>query len=266
MLKIRCSSLGKIMTEPKGKKVFTYYKDGVAFSTASFNKLLLSGKPLDGVTSVCEEVKASGLSETCKTYLGELWLEEKYGIYKDVVTHAIMKGLEREEDAITLLAEYREVMMRKNVLRKSNDFITGECDAVDDEIWDTKVSWDITTFFNAEITSDYQWQGQGYCILWNKPAANIAYCLLDTPANLLQQFIDSQIRKLPDFVTQNEIDQMVQEIRLKHVFDYIPNNERLKIFHIERDTEKEEQIYERVRECREYYATLSLSNVKTVEV
>jgi hypothetical protein len=78
---------------------------------------------------------------------------------------------------------------KKNAERRKNDWITGEADLVcDDCIRDIKTSWSIETFpVLAELGEGktYYWQLQAYMELWDKPKAEICYCLVDTPEHLI---------------------------------------------------------------------------------
>tara|TARA_R110002110_G_scaffold107847_9_gene269739 strand:- start:6311 stop:6988 length:678 start_codon:yes stop_codon:yes gene_type:complete len=220
MLKIRCSALGKIMTNSRSKS----------------------------------EV----LSKTCKTYLEELAIEELYGIRKEYSNRYFDKGNEVERDSIDLAQEVLDKgFMYKNDESFSNDFITGTPDVNTDELLlEIKSSYDGSTFpFYAEKipTKDYYYQLMGYMELTGKRDSLLAYCLINTP----EQIIEDEIRR--EHWKQNEIDEK-EEIRKyveeKHNFDHIPKEKRIKIFNVDHDEQVMESIYIRIGECREYYKTL----------
>ena len=96
---IRCSSIGNIMTEPKEKAA----KD------------------------------AGELSKTAKTHLKNVYIQEKYGREKDIVTKQMQKGIEVEEESITLLSRFQKKMLVKNEERLNNDYITGLPDIYEGE-------------------------------------------------------------------------------------------------------------------------------------
>ncbi len=165
-LKVRCSSLHKLMTNPRGKN---------------------------------EE-----LSATTKTWLKELVKEEVFGYKPQLNTPAINKGIDYENLSIDLLNEATFKSYTKNEQRLNNDFLTGEADIVtEDEIIDVKSSWSLETFpaFEEDATASvkkagYEWQLRGYMMLWNKPKASIKYCMISTPDALLKDWDNTSIHKV----------------------------------------------------------------------
>ena len=153
-MKFRCSSLGKLMTEPRSKS--------------------------EGVLSV-----------GAKTYIRELAAQEIFGVEFEVSSKAIEKGIEVEGDSIDLLNSVRGLSLFKNTERKSNDFITGERDLFDAEAkrgHDIKSSWSIATFpITVADCEDrlYEWQMRGYMALWDADEWEVNYCLVDTPDRLI---------------------------------------------------------------------------------
>lgn len=98
----------------------------------------------------------------------------------------LSKGLYGEEDSIDLIS-YRlgGKLIVKNKERKSNGYITGECDVNDKKVHDAKSSWDLETFENAELSSLYKWQLKSYCWLYKKDEAELDYCLVNAPEHLI---------------------------------------------------------------------------------
>lgn len=151
---IRCSSLGKIMTEPK--------------------------------------TKAEGeLSIGAKTYIRELAQQDIFGIDFEFSSKETEKGLEVESEAIALLNRVRGLSLAKNTERKSNGLITGECDLYDVERrrgHDLKSSWSAKTFPGwLKDCEDklYEWQMRGYMMLWDADEWEVNYALVDTPERLI---------------------------------------------------------------------------------
>ena len=153
-MKFRCSSIGKLMTEPRSKS--------------------------EGVLSV-----------GAKTYIRELAAQEIFGVDFEVSSKYIEKGIEAEGDSIDLLNSVRGLSLTKNTERRDNEFITGECDLFDDDAkrgHDIKTSWSIATF--PIIVADcedklYEWQMRGYMALWDADEWEVNYCLVDTPDRLI---------------------------------------------------------------------------------
>ena len=200
MIRFRCSSIGKLMTAPKSK--------------------------------------AEGpLSVGAKTYIRQLAAQEILGIDFEVSSKAMEKGIVCEQESINLLNSVRGLSLVKNTERKTNDYLTGECDLFDASKkrgHDIKTSWSAATFPILSIDCEdklYEWQMRGYMMLWDADEWEVNYCLVDTPENLIG-FEPMQM----------------------HVVSHIPDHMRLTTWTIQRDKEKEAEIIEKVRAAREYYA------------
>ena len=107
---VRCSSLGKIMTESRSKS----------------------------------EV----LSETAKTYIQDVFKEKELGIYKDFSSRYTDKGIQMEDEAIQFASEVLKWdFVVKNKTRYNNEWLTGEPDICTDSLLaDIKCSWNGSTF------------------------------------------------------------------------------------------------------------------------
>lgn len=152
MFKMRCSSLSKIMTEPKAK----------------------------------DEI----LSVGAKTHVEELAKEFVYQYTKEVSSKEMEKGIIVEQACIELLNEVLFSNFKKNTERRENDWITGECDInAITRIHDIKAPWSLATFpatVFAGRDKDYEWQGRGYMMLWDCDEFEIDYCLVTTPDELIR--------------------------------------------------------------------------------
>lgn len=226
---IRCSSIGNLMTEPKDKAA----KD------------------------------AGELSKTAKTHLKNVYIQEKYGREKDIVTRQMQKGIEVEEDSITLLSRVQKKMLYKNEERLYNDYITGLPDIFEgknihesDSITDIKSSYDLFTFMSnigEPLDSSYYYQLQGYMALSGAKIAYIAYCLVNTPAHIIESEKYYLLKKMD--VISEESPEFIKEamkIDKNMTFDDIPKEERVLIFTVERDDLIISKIYNKVLKAREY--------------
>ena len=197
-MKFRCSSLGKLMTEPRSKS--------------------------EGVLSV-----------GAKTYIRELAAQEIFGVDFVVSSKAMEKGVEAEGDSIDLLNSVRGLSLVKNTERRSNEFITGECDLFDASAkrgHDIKTSWSIATFPITVADGEdklYEWQMRGYMALWDAEEWEVNYCLVDTPDRLIG------FEPMP-----------------LHVVSHLPEWMRVTTWTVKRDLEKEAAIYEKVKAASEY--------------
>lgn len=198
-MKFRCSSIGKLMTEPKAK------------------------------TEV--------LSVGAKTYIRELVAQELFGVDFEVSSKAMEKGILVEPESIALLNRVRDLDLQKNVERRENDWITGECDLFDEvrrRGHDLKSSWSVATFpISLTDCEDklYEWQMRGYMWLWNADEWEVNYALVNTPEQLIG----------------------FEPVSM-HFVDHVPEHMRLTTWTIHRDREKETAIAEKVKHARAYFA------------
>ena len=151
MHKFRASSLAAIMTDPKSK-----------------DELLSVG---------------------AKTAIEKLAKQAVYGYEESFGSKYTDKGIQVEDEAIELYNAVFFTAHKKNTERKTNEWITGEADIVSpNKIIDIKSPWSLSTFpATADSGKDatYEWQGRAYMWLWNVAEFEIAYCLVNTPTELI---------------------------------------------------------------------------------
>lgn len=167
-LKVRCSSLHKIIGEPKSKA----------------------------------DRDAGKLTDTAKAAVREIAKFDLFGYQAFEGNKYTQKGNELEEQAIKLSGLTRGLALKKNTERRENDYISGECDIYVPSrklIIDTKCSWDIGThpFFADEAEekakkAGYDIQMQGYMWLWDCDQAQIDFVLFPTPFDLLSPYENSE--------------------------------------------------------------------------
>jgi hypothetical protein len=196
MFRIRCSSLSKIMTEPKSKD--------------------------------------ESLSVGAKTYVEDLAKQFVYSFEKEVTAKEMEKGQIVEQQCIDLLNEVLFANFIKNTERRTNDWLTGECDIFTGrKIHDIKAPWSLATFpatVFAGRDKDYEWQLRGYMMLWDVDESEIDYCLVNTP--------DELIRFEPEAIHYvDHIDPMLRVTRVPYA----------------RDRALEGKIKQKVDAAREYF-------------
>lgn len=153
-VRIRCSSLGKIMPEPKTKA--------------------------EGILSV-----------GARTYIRTLAAEDIFGVTFEFSSKETEKGLEVEDESIAMLNRVRGLSLAKNTERKTNDLITGEADLFDVQRrrgHDIKSSWSLKTFpISVADCEDklYEFQMRGYMMLWDADEWSVDYCMVETPERLI---------------------------------------------------------------------------------
>jgi hypothetical protein len=174
------------------------------------------------------------LSVGAKTYVTKLAKEFVYGYDERITSKYMDKGIRVEDASIDLYNAVKLTSYAKNTERRQNAWITGEADIVaTHKIIDIKSSWCLTTFpVLAEQGEDkgYEWQLRAYMMLWDKPYAEIAYCLVSTPDDLIGW-----------------------EAPSLHQVDHINRELRVTLVPYERDLVLEEKIKVKVDAARIYY-------------
>jgi hypothetical protein len=199
---IRCSSISKIMTDPRSKS---------------------------------EEWSATSISA-----MMEIVRESIFGVRKDLDdVKTIQKGRMLEQAGIDL---YNDVFLQNLIkvdssARRSNGVITGEPDLIAATMGkgvDIKVAWSLLTFpLNEEMAGkkSYEWQARGYMCLFDLPRWEIAYCMIDTPDDLLKPWDN------PD---HHRVDAAV------------PLHHRITVATFERDAEIERAMLERCKRANDW--------------
>lgn len=219
-MKIRCSAIGKLMSTPR--------------------------------------TKGEILSETAKTYIQDLFKEKELGIAREFWSRYTDKGIQMEDEAIDFAGQVLGWdFVVKNEQGYENDYITGTPDVITKYLLaDIKCSWDGNTFplFDTELKNkDYYWQLQGYMWLTGLEQAELVYCLMDTP----HQIVEDEVRRAhwKAGLIDEDLD-LREAVQSQHTFDHLPNNLRVKRFIIRKDEEAIEKIKEKVELAREYYEQL----------
>lgn len=203
-MKIRCSELGKIMTNPTKN-----------------------------------EIEAGEiLSKGAKTYLRQRAKQIFFEYTTEIDSKYIDKGNAVEKECIDLYNAVHFTDHKKNTVRKSNEFLTGECDVETElSILDAKSSWSLETFpatvdeaKQKKSASLYEYQGRGYMMLYDKPQFELFYGMVSTPIELLKDWDNHAI----------------------HLVDHIAPEHRLTSYTIERDKSIEADIESKCVSAIEY--------------
>lgn len=199
--------------------------------------------------------KSELISETTKTYLLDVYAEYKYNRRKEVINKYVQKGIGAEEDSLTLYSLVTGDLFVKNEERIRNEYVIGTPDLLTDPIVDIKSSWDLFTFLKAKhspLNKAYYWQLTAYMWLTGVKNAKLAYCLVNTP----EQIINDQKRKF--MWNANQIDeseltvQAFEEIERNCKFDDIPMSERIHTIDIAFNPDDIERLKQRIIDCREW--------------
>lgn len=186
------------------------------------------------------------IGDTAQAYLDEIFIFETEGRTKpEIYNKYCNKGIIKEETSIQLLSILKDKPYSKNSTYISNSFICGTPDIIDaDMIIDTKTCWDRFTFQKkkrelGKDKPDYYAQMQGYMELTNTNTAIIAYCLVDTPEEILKE----ELKYINDIFEQKNIIK-------NHTFDDIELHKKAIQVEIYRDRFFIDQLYERIDLCR----------------
>lgn len=193
--KFRASSIAEIMTEPKSKT----------------------------------EVLSAG----AKTAIEKLAKQFVYGYDEHIRSRPMDKGIQVEDASIELVNSVFFANYKKNTERRSNEWITGECDIfTGDKVIDVKSSWSLSTFPATQVAGEnktYEWQGRAYMWLWDVESFEVCYCLVNTPDELIG-YEDTSI----------------------HYVDHIAEEMRVTRLVYQRDRELEKSMQTKVEAARQY--------------
>lgn len=261
---IRCSCIGKIMANGKGS-VLT-------------EKQAAELERLQGLPSRTEKQEATlqeyiakrdappELSETAKSYLKEVYMSYKYGkesLGGSERSKYTIKGRSVEDQSIMMLSRIDGLPYDKNQERFTNAYLTGEPDIlVRDEdgnitkVIDIKSSWDgasLLSNIGNPLNPLYYWQVNGYMALTGATEAEVCYCLVNMP----QEIIEGEKKRI--FYTMNpateenvDYKKAIERLENAMTFDEIPIRERVVRFSMKRDEEIIQKIEKRVIQCREW--------------
>ena len=257
----RCSCIGKIMTEGKGSVVT--------------EKQMQELERLQGLPKRTEKQEATiaeiiakmnapaKLSDTCISYLKEVYVFQKYG--KEPVGGAersiyTKKGKLVEEESIMMLSRIDDMDYSKNDKRFTNDYLSGEPDiivskdGVASKIIDIKSSYDFATLlsnYGSSLNPLYHAQVMGYMALTGATEAEIAYCLVSMP----QEIINGERRRI--FYAMNPLTEedplykkAIERMENNYTFDEVPITERVLRFPVQRNEEFIQTVYKSIEECR----------------
>lgn len=260
---IRCSSIGAIMSNGNG----SWRESDQAKIDDLESKPKLTDKQYMRLLELYDKRKAGEvLSESCKKYLIRTYALEKYNrISEEPVTKQMSKGILCEDDSIKLFSIVEGKIFAKNESKVKNEFLSGTPDLFEgediysaSEVIDIKSSWDISTFLkniDGELNPAYYWQIQGYMAITGAKLGHIAYCLVNTPLEIINDEKRRLMFKM-NVATDENREYKIAAAKLEHnmIFDDIPIQERVLRFIVERNDTDIARIYEKVKKCREFLA------------
>ena len=228
---VRCSSIGRLMAEPLNADIDPQYL------TEELQAIIAKTKRSDTEKDLLAEARRKSLSAGGKSHVRELVREAVYGYEPaDVNTYPIQKGRQVEGACIEMLSRLTGRPLVKNTERRTNGLISGECD-----VWDAPIRHgrDIKAPYSMAsmpivladcYDSGYEYQMQGYNILWDAEAWSVDYLLVSTPEELIGY-----------------------EPPSLHYVDHIPEPLRWTTWVVKRDRALESLITDKVLAARRYY-------------
>lgn len=176
------------------------------------------------------------LSKGAKTYIGEVAAQDILGVRFGFSSRETKKGIAVEQDAIEMVAELRGWPLVKNEERRTLNGLSGECDLYHAPLKrgiDIKCPWSPATFPLTAQDADckeYEWQARAYMALWDASEWEVAYCLMDTPAELVG----------------------ADDLEL-HIVSHIPAKRRVTSVVYRRDPALEQAMFEKIAFAKEHY-------------
>ena len=189
-----------------------------------------------GKLMTSSRTKGEVLSQTAKSYIIQLAKENFYGYRTELTNKYVLKGLEQEQDSIDLLNAVRFENYVKNQERVTNEYLTGCCDIItEDLILDLKTSWSLDTFpatsYELKDLNDYEWQGRAYMYLYDRPTFELCYVMVSTHPEFLSLYDPMDI----------------------HEVDHIDPAKRITSIRFERDKELEIRMEEKLLAASLFY-------------
>ena len=189
-----------------------------------------------GKLMTSSRTKGEALGQTAKSYIIEQAKQDFYDYKVELTNKYLMKGIHQEQDSIDLLNAVRFESYKKNEKREENEWLTGSCDIItEDLIIDVKTSWSLETFpatnYELKDLSLYEWQGRAYMWLYDMPTFELSYVMVSTADDLLSDYDSYAIHKV----------------------DHIDPAKRITSIRFERDKELEIQMAVRLIEATQFY-------------
>lgn len=283
----RASALAHLLADTKEKSNLDKYNDGVALldklksEYSAMDKVTKKGEPSKLAENKLEKIKALDLdvraleavkdevtlSDGAKTHLMDIYIRETTGRKTEIENRYIKKGLQCEEDAITLYSRVKKSFFKKNETHLKNLFIMGTPDIFEGEsihsatrIPDIKTSWDIFTFyrtFTKKLATLYFWQIIAYMWLTGARKGSVAYCLVDTPEPLIKSELNRLWYKLGQPNENSEImEQAEKELHKNMTYADIDFRKRVLEYEVEWSDEYPIKIEKYVKAGRKYLAEI----------
>ncbi len=277
-VKLNCSRLGAVMSEPKGALTDKMFEtlEGLKARESLTDKQELQRIELQ---FRMDNYDPKAISGGCKNYLMFLYQYYKYGNgYKKAPGKGVdrlVRGSKQEKSSVELIKRVTGFPLYKHKKLLKNDFLKGQLDVIDTKeietskkIVDVKTSASHFSFMQAmtpEVKRSYSFQMQGYFALTGKEYGEVYHCLADYTEDDIAEEKHKMIELLcPDGIVTTDFEEEWQEAEYKMRYAYIPDEERVIVHKVERDEKIIAKIYEKVEFCREWMATFEKTHLQRV--
>lgn len=205
---------------------------------------------------LAEQDSLDTLSKTAKTFLIRRYVIEKYYRDYEATPLQLVKGIKAETNSLQFYCSVTGEKHKKNKKKYENDFLIGTPDVVEgDLVIEVKSSWDIFTYLknvNNDVNIQYYWQLQGYLSITGKKNAELVYCLVSTPDEIIEEEYARIFAKNPSISDTNKRKELYDSLYFNMRFDDIPKEERILRFTVERNDRDIDRIHKKVKQCREF--------------
>lgn len=256
---IRCSAISKIMADSRENPQITALQLQRILELEE--KTVKTTKQVEELATLVQKKENSKnivLSDSCTTYLLEVYAWEKYGkepINADKKGKAIEKGKIVEDDSITLLSLVDNKMYVKNTKRFYNDFLSGEPDIpLEGKIIDIKSNFDLISFLSIikkPLYGGYKYQVNGYMDILKEEEGEVAYCLVNAPETMINDEMKRLFYKM-DVATEDNVEykRAAEQLFKNMTFNDIPMKNRVHKMPVEKINM--DPIHDRVYHCRKW--------------
>jgi len=191
--KFRCHSLGNIMTNLESitqGQLAELEKLEVRLKDSETNPKMKLTEIMEKRLAELREKrdKEDDLPTGAKSFLDGIFNEVFWGRKEMLQLKAFERGLLVEEDVLDLHSKIDGEFYVKNDEHRENEYIQGTCDNIYGNIVrDAKASQTLKSFQDVDsLSTTYNFQGKGYCILWDVEEFEICYGLVNAPLHHLQ--------------------------------------------------------------------------------
>lgn len=216
------------------------------------------------------------LSETAKALVRKVWLRRELGYNEPLISDELLKGQMCEQDALAILTMAGQNSLAphvpdygfriKNNTKYESDFFTGTPDVVIPEskvifgaVEDVKSSFSLRTFISAEPNKLYYTQGQVYMHLTGTNNFGLAYCLVETPEELLERMEKKFLRAYGYDEDNPHYIEAVRQLRFNHIElpRRLHSQHLVRYFKFSLDEDFINELIKRVKLASNYYEELT---------